>query len=115
MAVSSGAIKACGVSGGLRAVQLEKQLVTTLKMMPMVEGVAVPMVASLLDENRAFAPNELIVASAKTMLDELHRWAEGPRPKWFLKKLDDDDADAERDLVAEAPRSVVSGKTIDEV
>jgi DNA ligase D-like protein (predicted 3'-phosphoesterase) len=45
----------------------------------------------------------------------LHRWAEGRKPKWFLKKLADDDADAERDLVAEAPRSVVSGKTIDEV
>lgn len=66
-----------GVSGGLRAVQLEKQLVTTLKMMPMVEGVAVPMVAKLLDEKGEFVPNELIVASAATLLDELLRWAEG--------------------------------------
>ena len=66
-----------GVSGGLRAVQLEKQLVTTLKMMPMVEGVAVPMVAKLLDEHGNFMPNELITASAKTLLDELHKWAEG--------------------------------------
>lgn len=66
-----------GVSGGLRAVQLEKQLVTTLKMMPMVEGVAVPMVAKLLNEKREFAPNELIVASASTMLDELFHWAQG--------------------------------------
>lgn len=65
-----------GVSGGLRAVQLEKQLVTTLKMMPMVEGVAIPMVAGLLDENRKFKSNELIDTAAKTMLDELHRWAE---------------------------------------
>lgn len=63
-----------GVSGGLRAVQLEKQLVTTLKMMPMVEGVAIPMVATLLDENRKFKSNELIDKSATTMLDELHRW-----------------------------------------
>jgi len=69
-----------GVSGGLRAVQLEKQLVTTLKMMPMVEGVAVPMVAKLLDEQRAFMPNELIVASATTLLDELFRWAEALKP-----------------------------------
>ena len=74
--------KACGfvsyggVSGGLRAVQLEKQLVTTLKIMPMVEGVAVPMVASLLDEAKtAFKSNDLINASAKTMLDELAKWA----------------------------------------
>ena len=66
-----------GVSGGLRAVQLEKQLVTTLKMMPMVEGVAIPMVAKMLDEKRDFLPNELIIASAKSLLDELFRWAEG--------------------------------------
>ncbi|TFL13617.1 NADPH-dependent oxidoreductase [Pusillimonas caeni] len=65
-----------GVSGGMRAVQLEKQLVTTLKMMPMVEGVAIPMVATLLDENRKFKSNELIDTAANTMLDELHRWAE---------------------------------------
>jgi NAD(P)H-dependent FMN reductase len=63
-----------GISGGLRAVQLAKQLVTTLKMMPMVEGVAIPMVATLLNENKEFQPNELITKSATTMLDELHRW-----------------------------------------
>ncbi len=63
-----------GVSGGLRAVQSVKLQVTTLKMMPMVEGVAVPMVAKLLTESGAFASNELIDASAKTMLDELQRW-----------------------------------------
>lgn len=66
-----------GVSGGLRAVQLAKQLVTSLKMMPMFEGVPVPMVAKLLDEKRELVPNELIAASAATMLNELHVWAEG--------------------------------------
>jgi NAD(P)H-dependent FMN reductase len=66
-----------GVSGGLRAVQLERQLVTTLKRMSMVEGVAVPMVAKLLDEQRDFVPNELIVASANTLLDAPFLWAEG--------------------------------------
>ena len=66
-----------GVSGGLRAVQMEKLLVTTLKMMPMVEGVTAPMVTRLLDENGYFISNEHIDASAKTLLDELLRWAEG--------------------------------------
>lgn len=72
--------KACGfvsyggISGGLRAVQMEKQLVTTLKMMPMVEGVAAPTVSQLLDAERNFQSNELIDASAQTMLDELLRW-----------------------------------------
>lgn len=35
-----------GVSGGLRAVQMERLHATTLKMMPMMEGVTVPMVAN---------------------------------------------------------------------
>jgi NAD(P)H-dependent FMN reductase len=66
-----------GVSGGLRAVQLEKQLVTTLKMMPMVEGVALPMVWNQLAEDGSFSSNEPIDTSATTMLDELLRWSEG--------------------------------------
>ena len=69
-----------GVSGGLRAAQLEKQLVTTLKMMPMVEGVAVPMVTQLLDEQKNFRSNDLIDLSAKQLLDELFNWAEALKP-----------------------------------
>ena len=63
-----------GVSGGLRAVQMAKQLVTTLKMMPMVEGVAVPMVGQALDEQGHFVSNTLIDHSAQQMLDELSKW-----------------------------------------
>lgn len=66
-----------GVSGGLRAVQMEKLLVTTLKMMPMVEGVAVPRVGQLLDTDRNFQSNDLIDLSATSLLDELLCWAEG--------------------------------------
>lgn len=72
--------KACGfvsyggLSGGLRSVQMAKQLVTTLKMMPMVEGVAVPMVGQHLDAQGAFASNELIDLSARQMLDEMYKW-----------------------------------------
>jgi NAD(P)H-dependent FMN reductase len=64
-----------GVAGGLRAVQLEKQLVTTLKMMPVPEVVSIPMVATMLDENKSFKPNDLHIAAAKRMLDEMIRWA----------------------------------------
>jgi NAD(P)H-dependent FMN reductase len=66
-----------GVSGGLRAVQAAKQLVTALKMMPMFEGVPVPMVAKLLDSDRKLQANELMANAAATMLDELLRWTEG--------------------------------------
>ncbi len=69
-----------GASGGLRATQMAKQLVTTLKMMPMYEGVMVPMVAQLLDENKAFKSNELIDKSATAMLDELLKWATAMKP-----------------------------------
>lgn len=64
-----------GVSGGLRSTQMAKQLVTTLKMMPMVEGVAIPNVWQLLSEQGELQSNELIDDSAVTMLDELHKWA----------------------------------------
>lgn len=64
-----------GVSGGLRAVQAAKNLVITLKMMPMVEGVMVPMVQKYIQSNGSFLSNELIDKSAVEMLDELRRWA----------------------------------------
>ncbi len=74
--------KACGfvsyggVSGGLRSVQQAKPLVTTLKMMPMVEGVMVPMVGQQLDAAGTFASNALIDGSAVQMLDELRKWTD---------------------------------------
>jgi NAD(P)H-dependent FMN reductase len=40
-----------GTSRDVRAVQLEKQPVTTLKMMPMVEGVAIANITCVLDES----------------------------------------------------------------
>ena len=66
-----------GVSGGLRAVQAAKLQVTTLKLMPMMESVAVPMVANLVDAAGVFRSNELIDRSAVTLLDELLRWTLG--------------------------------------
>lgn len=65
-----------GVSGGLRSAQLAKQLVNTVKMMPMVEGVMVQMPWELLDENRAFRAGDHHTGSATTMLEELAKWAQ---------------------------------------
>lgn len=66
-----------GVSGGLRAVQAVKMQITTLKMMPMVEGVMVPMAASHIDAEAKFQSNDLIDKSAGTLLDELRYWTDG--------------------------------------
>lgn len=63
-----------GVSGGLRAAQTAKLLVTTLRMVPVVEGVAVPMAWEQLDEEGCFTSNALIDNSAESLLAELARW-----------------------------------------
>ena len=63
-----------GVSGGLRAAQSEKMLLTTMNIMPIAEGIAVPMAPKLITDG-VFQPNELILASAKSMIEQLQRWA----------------------------------------
>jgi NAD(P)H-dependent FMN reductase len=59
-----------GVSGGLRAVQQFKQVVTTLTMLPVPVQVAVQNYAQYLHDGR-FEPDEGADGAAKTMLDEL--------------------------------------------
>ncbi|HEY2272257.1 MAG TPA: NAD(P)H-dependent oxidoreductase [Jatrophihabitantaceae bacterium] len=59
-----------GVSGGLRAVQQFKQVVTTLTMLPVPVQVAVQNFPQYLHEGR-FEPDEGAAGAAKTMLDEL--------------------------------------------
>ncbi len=69
-----------GPTGGIRAAQAAKLLVTTMKMMPMLEGVMVPMASEQINDNGGFSSNELIDHSARTMLDELLRWADALKP-----------------------------------
>lgn len=76
----AGIVSYGGVSAGLRAAQALKQQLTTLNVMPIAQGVAIPMFSSLIDEDKQLQPNELILASAKSMLDELLVWAEALKP-----------------------------------
>nr|AGS49312.1 putative reductase [uncultured bacterium esnapd2] len=69
-----------GVSGGTRAAQMIKQIVTTLKMFPLTEAVSIPFVHSLLDEDEQIQANDVMVTSAKAMLDELRRVSDAFRP-----------------------------------
>jgi NAD(P)H-dependent FMN reductase len=62
-----------GVAGGTRAVQMLKQIVTTLKMTPLFEAVTIPFVAQFIDDEGEFVPNEMLEQSVKPMLDELLR------------------------------------------
>jgi NAD(P)H-dependent FMN reductase len=70
---AAGFVSYGGISGGLRAVQITKQVVSTLKMVPLVEAVAVPFFARRI-ENDAFKSDDALDKSAATMLDELARW-----------------------------------------
>lgn len=65
-----------GESGALRSVQMTKQVVTTFKMVPIMETVVVHQVAQHIDPATAtFLPGEKHPKAARAMLDELHRWA----------------------------------------
>lgn len=62
-----------GIAAGTRAVQQLKQVVTTLKMLPVFESVNIPFHAQFIDEEGALQANEIIERAADSMLDELAR------------------------------------------
>ena len=62
-----------GISGGLRAAQMTKLIVTTLRMMPIPDGVPIPMVSQFVKDGE-FQATDVHVKSMNTMLDELSRW-----------------------------------------
>lgn len=64
-----------GVAAGLRSVQALKQVVTTLKMMPIPEGVSIPFVFQHVTDD-GFTPTPIFQTSAVAMLDELLRWTD---------------------------------------
>ena len=64
-----------GVSGGTRAAQMLKQVVTTVKMMPIPEAVSIPFVAQRIGDDGRFQPDTAMEEGATAMLDELARWA----------------------------------------
>jgi NAD(P)H-dependent FMN reductase len=63
-----------GVSAGTRAVQMVKEVVTTLKMVPLPEAVHIPFVRTLIDAEGQFRASPELEAAAMAMLDELVRW-----------------------------------------
>ena len=69
-----------GVSAGTRAVQQLKQVVTTLKLLPVVESVNIPFVPQFIDEHGRMQPNAIIERAASAMLDELARMESALRP-----------------------------------
>lgn len=69
-----------GVSAGTRAVQMIKQVVTTLKMVPVPEAVSIPFVQQFLDADGVLHGNEVMDAGAQAMLDELQAMTTALQP-----------------------------------
>jgi len=65
-----------GISGGIRSVQMLKQVVTALKMMPLMEAVNIPFFSKHLNTEGIFIPDDVLHKSLETMLHELVKWSE---------------------------------------
>jgi NAD(P)H-dependent FMN reductase len=68
-----------GVSGGTRSVQMTKQVLTTLKVVPLPEAVSLPFFSKQLDAEKNFNPGDSQDKALTTMLDELLRWTNALR------------------------------------
>jgi NAD(P)H-dependent FMN reductase len=69
-----------GVAAGTRAVQQLKQVVTTLRMLPVFDSVNIPFHTQFLDSDGVLRPNEVMDKAADAMLDELVRTEAALRP-----------------------------------
>lgn len=69
-----------GLSGGTRAVQMLKQVVTAQKMMPVPESVNIPHFLKNMDEEGKFNGDPGLEKSANDMLAELTKWATSLQP-----------------------------------
>jgi len=67
------------VSGGLRPAQHARLMTSTLKMMPVPEGVALPNVFQQIKDGK-FEANDLNTQGAASTLNEMHKWAEALKP-----------------------------------
>jgi NAD(P)H-dependent FMN reductase len=77
----AGLVSYGGISGGLRAAQAVKPLLSSLKIVPLPEGVAIPFVTQHLDEAKTiFHASEMHELAATKLLDELQKWATALQP-----------------------------------
>ena len=67
-----------GVSGGIRAVQMLKQIVSILRMVPIADSLPIPFVQQFLNDGH-FQPTDIHETAATSMLEELERVARALR------------------------------------
>ena len=69
-----------GLSGGMRAAQMCKQIMTTVKLVPVTEAVVIPFFEKKIDEQGNFKADEIITKSVETMMTELLKWTKALQP-----------------------------------
>jgi NAD(P)H-dependent FMN reductase len=68
-----------GISGGLRAIQAAKPLLTSVKVMPIPESVSIQFVQNHVEAGK-FTPERKHDDMSRLMLDELSKWATALKP-----------------------------------
>ena len=68
-----------GISAGLRGVQVLKQIVTTVKMMPLSDGPSIPFVGSTIHDGE-FTPSAIVAETLPWHLDDILRWTTALEP-----------------------------------
>ena len=61
-----------GISGGLRAAQVLRQLLSNVNVYALTQPVPVPLFTQFVGEDGVFRPGELITDGVRQMLDEIH-------------------------------------------
>jgi NAD(P)H-dependent FMN reductase len=77
---AAGFVSYGGISGGTRAVNGLRQVVSMLKMVPVVEAVNIAFFPQFLDESGTLRPNDVMDAAAGAMLAELAKLTGALRP-----------------------------------
>ncbi|NIG54946.1 NADPH-dependent FMN reductase [Chitinophaga sp. Cy-1792] len=76
----AGIVSYGGISGGTRATQLLKPVLTAFKMMPLPEGVVISMFDRFINDQEEFIADEMLNKSAGFMLMELEKWGNALKP-----------------------------------
>jgi NAD(P)H-dependent FMN reductase len=69
-----------GVASGTRAVEQLQQVVTAVRLMPVIDQVNIPFYQQFIDDNGVLQANDVMEQAADTMLESLLRLEETLRP-----------------------------------
>jgi NAD(P)H-dependent FMN reductase len=76
----AGVVSYGGISGGLRASQSLRQLITSVNVHPLPQVVPVPSFGQFIGDDGIFRPNPPMTEGTTGMLDELAKWAVALKP-----------------------------------